>query len=91
MAVSTGKTLKRNLVLAFVIAGVILIGLIWVEGLTQSEPAAPSFYRNSYQVDESIYPTLTAEARDRQPQAENGTPAPVHRKNSQSGHGDGAD
>lgn len=61
MANSTRPGVKRTLLLSFVAVGIILIGMIWVDGLTGSEPTTPAYYRDSYQVAEPI-PTVTTAA-----------------------------
>jgi len=63
MANSPRKGMKRSLLLGFVAICIILIAVIWVEGLTVSEPTTPSYYRDSYQVDEPVDLIITAEAR----------------------------
>ena len=37
--------------------------MIWVDNLTpDGEEATPGYYRDTFQVDESVYATVTAEA-----------------------------
>jgi hypothetical protein len=62
MASTDREKLRRALLLAFVTASVILICLIWIEGLQGPGDATPSYSRGTYKVDESIYLTVTAEA-----------------------------
>lgn len=88
MAKSDGATIKQPLLLGFVAISLILIGLIWADGMTQSEPATPGFYRETFQVDESIYATITAEAIEYREQL-GGTPAPNREEDHASGQGQG--
>jgi hypothetical protein len=47
----------------FIAVCVVLIVMIWVDNLTPDGKAAtPGYYRDTFQVDESIYATVTAEA-----------------------------
>lgn len=62
MASNDREKLRRVLLLAFVTVSVILICLIWIEGLQGPAEATPSYSRGTYKVDESIYLTVTAEA-----------------------------
>jgi len=64
MARPTIKSVKEKLLLGYVLLAVILVGLIWADGFSDRPPPTPAYYRNSYQIDESIYLTLTAEAYD---------------------------
>ncbi|MBK8986564.1 MAG: hypothetical protein IPM39_10860 [Chloroflexi bacterium] len=84
---------KRFLLLGFVGLSVILIGLIWAEGLTTDQPATPSYYRERYEMDPNVYLTITAEAVEFRQQL-NGTPAPdadegSHGSGSGQGRGQG--
>ena len=89
--------LKRTLLLAFVSLSVLMIGAIWIEGIVEPEPERPSYYRDTFEVDESIYLTVTADALKYNPEP-NGTPdADEHQQgsgqgsNSGSGSGQGGD
>lgn len=76
MATPTKERLKRAALLGFVVASILLVGMIWADGLiTDAEPATPGYYRDSFDVDESIYLTVTAEALEYQQQL-TGTPQP---------------
>lgn len=79
---------KRFLLLGFVGLSVVLIGLIWAEGLATDQPATPSYYRDRYEMDPNVYLTVTAEAVEFQQQL-NGTPAPEGAHGSGSGQGRG--
>ena len=47
----------------FLAVCVVLIVMIWVDNLTpDGEEATPGYYRDTFQVDESVYATVTAEA-----------------------------
>jgi hypothetical protein len=63
MASATRKNIKEKLLLLFLVVSILLIGIIWVEGLTDSPPATPAYYRDTFQIDESIYLTATADAQ----------------------------
>jgi hypothetical protein len=90
MAPADRERLRQALLLGFVIVSVVLIGLIWAEGLFSDGQATPSYYRDTYEVDESIYLTVTAEAIEFQQQLSRtpspGDQTPEHRG---SGHGGG--
>jgi hypothetical protein len=64
MASSTSKNIKEKLLLLFLLVSILLIGIIWAEGLTDSAPATPSYYRDTFQVDESFYLTVTAQIEE---------------------------
>lgn len=73
---STDRTgLKRAALLGFLLVCIGLIGMIWVDNLTGGPAATPSYYRDTYKVDEDIYLTVTAEALEFQ-RTLSGTPAP---------------
>lgn len=91
MAQKTGERLKRTALLGFVAVCVGLIGLIWAEGLGNDAPATPSYYRDTFRMDDSIYLTVTAEAIEQQRNLANGTPAPENHNGSGSGQGQGRD
>ena len=91
MAQKTSERLKRTALLAFVAVCVGLIGLIWAEGLSNDMPATPSYYRDTFRMDDSIYLTVTAEAIEQQRNQANGTPPPETHNGSGSGQGQGRD
>lgn len=64
MAKQSGQSLKRYFLLAFVGVSMILIGIIWADGLADTEPVTPGYYRNSYGAGENIFLTVTAQARN---------------------------
>lgn len=64
MASSTSKNIKEKLLLLFLLISILLIGIIWAEGLTDSAPATPSYYRDTFQVDENFYLTVTAQIEE---------------------------
>ncbi|MFO7540062.1 MAG: hypothetical protein R6X32_18640 [Chloroflexota bacterium] len=61
MASSTGKNVKEKLLLLFLLASILLIGIVWVEGLTDSPPPTPAYARGVFEVEQDIYLTVTAE------------------------------
>jgi hypothetical protein len=62
MASSTRKNIKEKLLLLFVLISILLVGIIWAEGLTDSPPATPSYYlAASSSSMKDIYLTATAE------------------------------
>ena len=90
---SVKKTrLKRTLLLGFVFVSVLMIGAIWIEGIVEPEPETPSYYRDTFEVDDSIYLTVTADALKYNPELA-GTPEPneegEHRQGSGQGQGAG--
>lgn len=62
MARPTSESVKEKLLIVFVLAALLMVGMIWAEGLSDQPPATPAYYRESFQIDESVYLTLTAEA-----------------------------
>lgn len=60
--------LKEFSLAAFVLAGFVLILLIWSNSLSDSEPQGPGFYRAAMVIDEDFYLTMTMVAAS-------GTPA----------------
>ncbi|MCC6605431.1 MAG: hypothetical protein IT327_19650 [Anaerolineae bacterium] len=94
MAETNRERLKRLALIGFVAVCVGLIGLIWAEGLTGNEPATPSYYRDTFRMDENIYLTVTAQAIEFQNSLEQGTPpattAPDEHNGSGSGQGQGS-
>ena len=89
MAQASRERLKRLALVGFVAVCVGLIGLIWAEGLTANVPATPSYYRDTFRMDEDMYLTVTAEASEYQRNLEEGTPTPTPTPNGNNGHGDG--
>lgn len=90
MATAPCEGLKRNLFLVFLLTCILLIGLIWAEGLSETEPATPSYYRDtSYRIDPSVYVTATAEALENERRQKSGTPAPEPAESEQHGSGQG--
>lgn len=47
MAQTKNERVKQGLLLAFVIVSVVLVGLIWADGLVEDVPATPSYYRGA--------------------------------------------
>ena len=88
MASKNHEGLKRILLLGFVAISVLLIGLIWLDGLNGHSEATPSYYRDSFQMDPNIYLTITAEAIEFE-RSLNGTPAPTREGTHQGGGGQG--
>jgi hypothetical protein len=74
MASTNRESVKRIFLLGFVGLSVLLIGLIWAEGLSLDQPATPSYYRDRYEVDPNVYLTVTAEAMEFEQQL-NSTPS----------------
>lgn len=60
------ERLKRTALLAFLIVSVVLVGLVWADGLIEDTPATPSYYRDTFRPDENLYVTITAEAYEYQ-------------------------
>lgn len=89
MASADRERVKQTLLLGFVIVSIILIGLIWIEGLQGNHQATPSYYRDTYKVDENIYLTVTAEAVEFQQQLSR-TPVPVEGTPEHHGSGQGS-
>lgn len=88
MAQTNRERLKRTALLGFVAVCIGLIGFIWVDGIVGDEPATPSYYRDTFEVDESVYLTVTAEYIEYQEQLQ-GTPAPERDNNGDGHHGPG--
>lgn len=85
MASANREGLKRTLLLGFVAVSVVLIGLIWADGLVADQPATPSYYRDTFRMDPNVYLTVTAEAVEFENQF-NGTPA-AHPEEEHHGSG----
>jgi len=61
MARPTLKSVKEKLLLGFVLVALIMVGLIWADGLSDRPDPTPAYYRGHFQVDEDAALTLTAE------------------------------
>lgn len=81
------ERLKRQALLAFLIVSVALIGLVWADGLIEDTPATPSYYRDTFQPDENLYVTITAEAYEYQLRL---TQTPEALREEEHGSGQGA-
>jgi len=90
MAKPTLESLKRTLLLTFVGFSIILISLIWADGLADTEPATPGYYRESTSVDSSIFVTITAKALEYEQQY-GVTPTPRPHRHESEGLGPGED
>jgi hypothetical protein len=89
MAQKTSERLKRTALLGFVAVCIGLIGLIWADGLTADAPATPSYNRDTFRMDDSVYLTVTAEAIEYQRSLESGTPAATPDPDEHNGSGQG--
>jgi uncharacterized membrane protein YgcG len=94
MASETNKSvkndsLKRTLLLGFVFVSVLMIGAIWIQGIVVREPETPSYYRDTFKVDENLYLTVTADALQYNPEPA-GTPDPDGSGEHHQGSGQGA-
>ena len=89
MAKTNLERLKRIALLGFVAVSIGLIILIWADGLTPDAPSTPSYYRDTFQIDEDVYLTVTAEFIEYQENLSNGTPAPTHAPDEHDGAGGG--
>jgi len=81
--------LKRTLLLGFVFVSVLMIGAIWIQGIVDPEPETPSYYRDSYESDDSIYLTVTADALKYNPEPAGTPDANEHDDHHGSGQGAG--
>ena len=63
------KSMKQKLLLAFVVMSVILIGLIWADGLFTAEPEMPHYYRNTVQIEEPVTVTITPRTHEHRAEA----------------------
>ena len=93
MAQETNKSvkwegLKRKLLLGFVFVSVLMIGTIWIQGIVVREPETPSYYRDTFKVDENLYLTVTADALQYNPEPA-GTPDPDEDGEYHQGSGQG--
>jgi len=50
------------LFVGFIVVSVFLIVMVWRENLAGEDNSTPSYYRDTFVVDESVYATVTAEA-----------------------------
>lgn len=89
MAETNRERLKRVAFLGFLAVSIGLIGLIWADGLTGDAPATPGYYRDTFEVDEDIYLTVTAEAIEFRQSLEDGTPPPTPEPRQHDGSGGG--
>jgi hypothetical protein len=80
--------LKKTALLAFLIVSVVLVGLVWADGLIEKTPATPSYYRDTFQPDENLYVTITAEAYEYQLRLTQ-TPEALREEGQGQGHGSG--
>lgn len=90
-----GKTnrerLKRTALLAFLIVSVVLVGLVWADGLIEDTPVTPGYYRDTFRPDENLYVTITAEAYEYQLRLTQTPEAPRQEEHGQGqGSGQGA-
>lgn len=81
------ERLKRTALLVFLLVSVVLVGLVWADGLIEDTPATPSYYRDTFRPDENLYVTITAEAYEYQLRLTQ-TPEAPHNEHGQ-GHGSG--
>jgi len=89
MAATSGKGLKQNLLIIFLVVSILLIGLIWAGNLAGPAPETPGYYRDTYRVDQSIYVTATAEAIENELRQKSGTPVPEQGEGHGQGRGGG--
>jgi hypothetical protein len=82
------ERLKRAGLLAFLVVSVVLVGLVWADGLIEDTPATPSYYRETFKADENIYVTITAEAYEYQLRLTQ-TPEALREDEHGQGHGSG--
>lgn len=82
------ERLKRTALLAFLVVSVVLVGLVWADGLIEDTPATPSYYRDTFKPDENIYVTITAEAVEYQLRLTQ-TPEALRQEEHGQGHGGG--
>lgn len=57
------RSVTSALLVAFAAVCVVLIVLIWGENISGGEPGQPSFYRDTFVIDDSYRATATAEAQ----------------------------
>ncbi|MCB9422460.1 MAG: hypothetical protein H6667_21840 [Ardenticatenaceae bacterium] len=82
------ERLKRQALLAFLVVSVVLVGLVWADGLVEKAPATPSYYRDTFRPDENLYVTITAEAYEYQLRLTQ-TPEALREEEHGQGHGSG--
>ena len=56
------RGLGWTLLVGFIAASVIMIVMIWGDNLASEDNSTPSYYRDTFVVDESVYATVTAVA-----------------------------
>ena len=62
MEKAKSERIKEILLISFVLAGVVLISLVWTNALTDHDSEGPGVYRGTANVDNSFFITQTAEA-----------------------------
>ena len=80
MATKKFEGIKKFFLMGFMIASVGLILLMWADGLIDQEPEKPSYYRETMEIDASVYATMTAVAKN----YELGTGTPVREHKNQA-------
>ena len=83
------ERLKRMGLLAFLVVSVVLVGVVWADGLIEDAPATPSYYRDTFKPDENIYVTITAEAYEYQLRLTQTPEALRQEEHGEGGHGSG--
>lgn len=76
------EMIKKSLFVAVLTLCVILIGIIWIQGIREADAGLPGYYRDTVPPDESSYPSPAAADAANPP----GTPRPAE---SHGGHGRG--
>ncbi|KAA3647344.1 MAG: hypothetical protein DWQ07_07535 [Chloroflexi bacterium] len=84
MAKTERESLKRRLLIGFVLVNVVLIVLVWADGLVEHETVDPSFYRETFVFDDSLYITETALAEEY-----GFEPVPTHEEGEEHEHSGG--
>ena len=62
MEKAKSERIKEILLISFVLAGVVLISLVWTHALVDRDPQGTGFYRGTAQVEDNFFITRTAEA-----------------------------
>lgn len=62
MEKAKAERIKEILLIGFVLAGVVLIALVWTHSLADRDPQSMGFYRGTAPVEDSFLITRTAEA-----------------------------
>lgn len=88
MASQNREGVKRTLLLGFVMVCLVLITLIWADGMIVDEEATPAYYRGRFEGNLSLSITLTAEMEAFQ-EGLGGTPAPEREEGHGGGQGTG--